>query len=198
MLVLLTVSIAVLCYTVLSTNLLTAQQAEMAVQKTNVAQWGGYSSAAAYGQHLVLVNACGDCHTPKKMGARGPEDDSTLLMSGHPAGQPIPDVNRKEVQQKGISVTQTLTAWVGPWGVSYAANITPDESGIGSWTEQQFFTALREGRAKGIAQNRHLLPPMPWSSIRHMSDEELRAVFAYLKSIPPVNNIVPNPQPPVE
>ena len=164
---------------------------------TTTTAFGGYESQAKWGEHLLLTGGCGDCHTPKKMGPMGPEDDSTLLLSGHPSQQPLPDVNRLEMQQKGNAVTQTLTGWVGPWGASYAANLTPDSTGIGGWKEEQFIYAIRNGVTKGIAGSRPMLPPMPWRSIRNYSDDELKAMFAYLKTIKPVNNAVPAPQPPV-
>ena len=110
---------------------------------------------------------------------------------------PAPDVDRKEMESKGLIVTQDLTAWVGPWGISYAANITPDATGIGSWQESNFITALREGKFKGMTSARNLLPPMPWQLFKEMSDDEIKAIFAYLKSIKPVKNIVPQPEPPV-
>lgn len=149
------------------------------------------------GEHLVLTSACHDCHTPKKMTDKGPVLDYARALSGHPANEPAPEVNRKEMEQKGLIVTSTLTAWVGPWGVSYAANLTSDATGIGNWTEKQFFTAIREGKYKGMENTRTLLPPMPWDMYKHMTDEELRAIFAYLKSTKPIKNVVPAPQPPV-
>jgi hypothetical protein len=157
---------------------------------------GGYESQQKWGEHLVMAGGCGDCHTPKKMGAHGPEDDSTLLLSGHPSKMPAPDVDRNAMESKGLVVTQTLTAWVGPWGISYAANLTSDTTGIGMWSEDQFIFALRNGKLKGLANSRPLLPPMPWPSIRNYSDDELKAIFAYLKSTKPVVNVVPPPTPP--
>ncbi|SIQ84239.1 c-type cytochrome [Pontibacter lucknowensis] len=149
------------------------------------------------GEHLVTIAACHDCHTPKKMTDKGMEMDFSRALSGHPATLPPPDVNREEVEKKGLVVTQTLTAWVGPWGISYAANLTSDETGIGNWTEKHFFTAIRQGKHKGLETSRMLLPPMPWDMYKNMTDEELRAVFAYLKSTKPIKNVVPAPQPPV-
>lgn len=150
-----------------------------------------------FGQRLVLIAACHDCHTPKKMTDKGPVMDYDRALSGHPAKLPPPDVDRKEVEQKGLIVTHTLTAWVGPWGISYAANLTSGATGIGNWTEKQFFTAIREGKYKGIETSRGLLPPMPWDMYKNMTDEELSAIFAYLKSTKPINNVVPAPVPPV-
>lgn len=149
------------------------------------------------GEHLVLIAGCHDCHTPKKMTERGPELDFSLALSGHPSKMPPPDIDRKEVEAKGLGVTQTLTAWVGPWGISYAANITSDKTGIGDWTEKSFFLVMREGKFKGVASGRTLLPPMPWDMYKNMTDEELRAIFAYLKSTKPIANNVPAAQPPL-
>lgn len=130
------------------------------------------------------------------MTARGPVLDSSMWLAGHPAKMPAVDVDRKAMEKKGLAVTMDLTEWVGPWGVSYTANLTPDETGIGSWTEEQFFRALREGKYKGLAGSRTLLPPMPWEMYSHFTDGEIRAVFAYLKSLKPVSNLVPPPLPP--
>jgi len=131
------------------------------------------------------------------MTLHGPDLDSALLLSGHPALMPPPDVNRKEMEMKGFSVTSTLTAWVGPWGISYAGNLTSDATGIGNWTESSFIIALRQGKYKGIESGRSLLPPMPWAMYKNMSDDELKAIFAFLKSTKPIKNVVPQAQPPV-
>lgn len=149
------------------------------------------------GKHLVLTSACHDCHTPKKMSDKGPVHDYDRALSGHPANLPPPDIDRKEIEQKNLVVTQTLTAWIGPWGISYAANLTSDATGIGNWTEKQFFTAIREGKYKGLENSRMLLPPMPWDMYKNMTDEELSAIFAYLKSTKPIKNVVPAATPPV-
>ena len=85
-----------------------------------------------------------------------------------------------------------LTAWSGPWGISYAANLTPDEeTGTGAWDEAMFVSAIRSGQHLG--GGRPILPPMPWENYRGMTDEDLKAVFAYLKSLPPIKNQVPEP-----
>ncbi|MEP6596675.1 MAG: diheme cytochrome c-553 [Ginsengibacter sp.] len=157
---------------------------------------GGFESQVKWGEHLVTIGGCNDCHTPKKMTPMGPELDSSLALSGHPAKMPPPDVDRKLMEGKGLVVTQTLTAWVGPWGISYAANLTSDSSGIGDWTEDRFILCLREGKWEGLAGSRQLLPPMPWFTYKFMSDDELKAIFAYLKSTKPIQNNVPVPVPP--
>jgi mono/diheme cytochrome c family protein len=160
------------------------------------ASYGGFESQIKWGEHLVIIGGCNDCHTPKKMTARGPVLDTSLWLSGHPAKMPAIDVDRKAMERKGLIVTLDLTEWAGPWGVSYTANLTPDDTGLGAWSEEQFFLALREGKYKGLAGSRPLLPPMPWEMYRNMTDNEIRAVFAYLKSIKPVSNLVPPPKAP--
>jgi len=159
--------------------------------------YNGFESQIKLGEHLVLVGGCNDCHTPKKMGTHGPVLDSALWLSGHPAQMPGIDVDRKAMESKGLVVTWDLTEWVGPWGVSYAANLTPHETGIGTWKEEQLFKVLREGKYKGLDGSRNILPPMPWEMYQFYTDDEIKAIFAYLKSLKPVNNIVPPPLPPV-
>lgn len=161
------------------------------------AKFGEFESQVKWGEHLVTIAGCNDCHTPKKMTPHGPDIDSALMLSGNPAQMPDIDVNRKEMESKGLAVTGDLTTWVGPWGVSYAANLTPDSTGIGSWKEEQFKYAIREGKYKGLPNSRPLLPPMPWQMYKHMTDAELSAVFTYLKSLPPIKNTVRPPKPPV-
>lgn len=160
-------------------------------------EYRGFKSQVAWGAHLVQIGGCNDCHTPKKMTQMGQVPDTSLLLSGHPSKMPAPDVNRKEMESKGLAVTNDLTAWVGPWGISYAANLTPDGTGIGNWEYAQFERAIREGKFMGSENGRQVLPPMPWQELGNMTDGELKAVFAYLKSIKPVHNLVPDAQPPV-
>jgi len=163
-------------------------------QKQN---FGGFESQVKWGEHLVTIMGCNDCHTPKKMGPNGPEPDMSLMLSGHPAKMPAPDIDRKEAEKKGLAVTNDLTSWVGPWGISYAGNLTSDPTGIGNWQESNFITALRQGKYKGIPSARSLMPPMPWEFFKDCSDDEIKAIFAYLKSTKPISNIVPEYQPPV-
>ena len=71
--------------------------AEPAVASTTVAEkanFGGYETQVKWGEHLVTIGGCNDCHTPKKMTPMGPVDDSTLILSGHPEKMPAPDVGR--------------------------------------------------------------------------------------------------------
>jgi mono/diheme cytochrome c family protein len=158
--------------------------------------YGSFESQAKWGEHLVTIGGCNDCHTPKKMTDHGPVLDSSMMLAGHPANMPKINVNRKEMQSKGLVVAQDLTEWIGPWGTSYAANLTPDPTGTGAWKEEQLFLALREGKSKGLPGSRQILPPMPWEMFKHMTDDEIKAIWAYLRSIPAVSNVVPAPLPP--
>lgn len=146
------------------------------------------------GKYLVTVAVCNDCHTPFKMGENGPEPDMSRMLSGHPADMELPPPPAP-VGPWVASFTATNTGWSGPWGISYSANITPDdETGIGKWTFENFRDTIRNGRHMG--RGRQLLPPMPWPMFRHMTDEDLAAIFAYLQTVPAVSNKVPEPQAP--
>ena len=91
----------------------------------------------------------------------------------------------------------TNTAFAGPWGVSFTANLTPDvETGLGAWTEEMFIATMRTGRHQG--KGRPLLPPMPYPSVGGLNDQDIKSVFAYLRSSPPVRNRVPAPIDPPE
>ena len=142
------------------------------------------------GKYLVEIMGCADCHAPKKMTAQGPIPDPDLGLSGHPAKIPMGKVIKT---QDWVLFHPMNTIAVGPWGATFSANLTPDATGIGSWTEEQFIIAMTEGKSKGIRTARPLLPPMPWQNYVHMKKEDLVAVFAYLKSCKPVENTVPQP-----
>jgi Cytochrome c len=147
------------------------------------------------GEYLVMTLGCNDCHSPKKMGAVGPEVISETALSGYQANDKIPEID-KNVLQNWVLFNGSNTIAVGPWGASFAANITSDPTGIGNWSYTQFKTALTQGLSKGLKTNRRLLPPMPWTNYVKMNEADLKAIFAYLKSTKPVNNIVPAPIPP--
>jgi len=145
------------------------------------------------GEYLVTIMGCNDCHSPKEMGPKGPEIIANLILSGYPATRPFQKVEPELIKKGWILFNADLTAAAGPWGVSFAANLTSDQTGIGNWTEENFRRALKEGRYKGLEGFRMLLPPMPWSNFTVISDEDIKAIFQYLKSTVPVNNIVPIP-----
>lgn len=143
------------------------------------------------GDYLVFVNGCNDCHSPKRMGQQGLEVIPELMLSGYQADVPLPPVDKNVLKKGWLLMTADLNAAVGPWGVSFAANLTSDQTGIANWPEENFIRALKEGKFKGIEGGRNLLPPMPWQNFARTPVEDLRAIFAYLKSTKPVRNIVP-------
>lgn len=145
------------------------------------------------GEYLVNSIGCDDCHSPKKMGAHGPELIPELRLSGFPKDGKLPEVDKTALGKGWVLFAPDLTAAVGPWGITYAANITSDQTGIGNWKKENFIRAIREGVSKGLAGNRPLLPPMPWPSLRKLTDEDLTSIFDYLKTTKPVNNAVPAP-----
>ena len=153
--------------------------------------FAGFESQVKWGEHLVTICGCNDCHTPKKMGPNGPEDDISLMLSGHPTQQPPPDFDRMEAAKKGLIVTQTFTSWTGPWGTTFAANLTSDSTGIGNWKEEQFLKALHERKWMGLDNTRPLMPPMSMMPATKMGDDELKAIFAYLKTTAPIKNVIP-------
>ena len=149
------------------------------------------------GKYLVTVGGCNDCHTPWRLGPNGPEQDLARLLSGHPEQLTLPDAPQLPEGPWTVTVSGTFTAWSGPWGVSFSANLTPDaETGLGKWTEKEFIDTLRSGRHQG--RGRPILPPMPVQMTSVMTDADLRAVFAYLRSIPAIKNRVPEPRPPAQ
>ncbi len=160
-------------------------------------KYAGYASQAEWGGHLVILCGCGDCHTPKKMTDKGPVEDTSLALSGHPAQLPPPVLMPDQLAQGMAGTNFALTAWNGAWGTSYAANLTPDSTGLGSWSEEQFITCIKQGLFKGIQGSRPIMPPMPINDFSRMTDNELKAIFAYLKTVKPVHNVVPEYQPPV-
>jgi cytochrome c553 len=156
-------------------------------------------SPAERGRLLVTVGGCNDCHTTKKLGPNGPEPDLSKMLSGHPESIAISAPFKPAAGTPWtIATTDTLTAWSGPWGVSFAANLTPDPNtgtgGGGPWTEELFLKALKSGKHMGTA--RDILPPMPWNEYSKLSDDDLKAIWAYLRTIPPISNHVPDPIPP--
>ena len=157
----------------------------------------GQQNPIERGKYLVNLGGCNDCHTPKVLGPGGaPMLDETKLLSGHPEKFPIPSWSPDDMKEKGIAATTNAssTAWAGPWGVSFATNLTPDkETGIAEWTEELFIRMGRTGKHQGQPNGRDILPPMPWFNMKGLTDADLKAIWAYLRSIPPVKNQVPLP-----
>ena len=151
------------------------------------------AAAIKRGEYLVKTSGCHDCHTPLKMGANGPEPDMTRMLSGHPSAMAMPPAPKLPPGPWIASVGATMTAWSGPWGTSFTANLTPDkETGTGSWTEEMFVRAVRTGKHMG-GNGRPILPPMPWPAYSNFTDADLKAIFAYLQTVPPIKNRVPDP-----
>jgi mono/diheme cytochrome c family protein len=145
------------------------------------------------GKMLIIGGGCHDCHTPKKVGPNGPEADMDRMLSGHPESEGVPQPFKPiKGSPYVIHINGHLTAWSGDWGVSFAANLTPDQNtGLGIWTEDMFVAALKQGKHMG--KSRPILPPMPWNWYGQLPEEDLKAMFAYLKSIKPIANRVPVP-----
>ena len=149
----------------------------------------------ARGKYVVSTSGCHDCHTPWKVGPEGPAPDFSRALSGHPESLVMPPAPVLPPGPWLVSTAATNTAFAGPWGVSFTANLTPDvETGLGGWTGQMFVDTIRNGRHMG--RGRGLLPPMPAKVYANMTDEDLHAVFAYLQTLPPISNRVPQPVPP--
>jgi hypothetical protein len=147
----------------------------------------------ALGKYIVHTSGCDDCHTPKIFTENGPVFDTTRRFSGYPADEVLPAIDMNMIGPDKWSATEKhLGAWVGPWGISFASNLTPDNAtGLGAVTEEMFIKTLREGKLKGVG--RPLLPPMPWHVYGQKTDQDLKAIYAYLQSIKPINNMVPQP-----
>ena len=133
----------------------------------------------ARGQYLMMVGGCNDCHSPKKFTAQGMELDSTRLFSGHPAGSPLAPVDEASLKPGNwVQMASDITAFAGPWGISYAANLTPDSAtGIGAWSEEVFIKALRTGKHLGQENGRPIMPPMPWQYVSKMTEEDLAWIY---------------------
>jgi hypothetical protein len=169
-------------------NVAVAQEAESGDEAA------GDAVTVERGRYLVTTSGCNDCHTPWTMGANGLEPDMSRMLSGHPEAEQITAVASLAAPWV-VAASPTNTAWSGPWGVSFTANLTPDaETGLGKWTLEMFKDTIRTGRHKG--RGRIVLPPMPIPMYKHFSDPDLEAIFTFLQSIPAVRNQVPEPLPP--
>ncbi len=149
----------------------------------------------ARGKYLVVGGGCAHCHTPMKMGPAGPESDTSRALSGHPQALVMPPAPELPKGPWMAVVSATFTAWSGPWGVSFTANLTPDhDTGLGAWEAKTFVDTIRSGRV--MAKGRKLLPPMPIDALQNLTDADLASIFAYLQTLPTVANRVPEPVPP--
>src|SRR5262245_24791321 len=113
--------------------------------------------AVARGKYLVNAIGCADCHTPLVAGPNGPVPDLARDLSGHPESLVMPATPALEAPW-AVAASSSITAWSGPWGTSFTANLTPDEeTGLGRWTSDQFLETIRTQRHLG--RGRELLPP---------------------------------------
>lgn len=160
-----------------------------AIIALNISPVQSQSDMVQRGKYLVdAVSACGHCHTPRA----GAEYNMDMYLAGHPANAPYPRYNFSMMQQGIFILTSPqLSAFSGPFGTSFASNLTPDnETGLGEWTEEMFIGAMRTGRHQGVESNRKILPPMPTKHYAQMNDADLKAIWAYLRTIKPVKNEV--------
>lgn len=156
-----------------------------------------YTPSVEHGAYMVNTKGCHDCHTPWVMGPKGPEPDMTRALTGHPSDLELPAPPELPPGPWAWVAAATNTAFAGPWGVSFTANLTPDtETGLGDWIEEMFIRTMRTGLHQG--KGRPVLPPMPWSVYGQLTDNDLKDLFAYLRSLKPVRNRVPAPVDPGE
>jgi mono/diheme cytochrome c family protein len=172
-----------------------AMMAAASIGPAHSAEATANADKVARGKYLTTIAGCNDCHTPFKLGANGPEPDMDRMLSGHPEALRITSPAAAPKEPWVMTAAATNTAWSGPWGVSFTANLTPDpETGLGKWTLRNFMDTIRSGRHLG--RGRPILPPMPWPMYKNMTDADLEAVYSYLRTIPAIRNKVPEPLPP--
>jgi hypothetical protein len=151
------------------------------------------------GEYLVMMMGCHDCHSPKIFTQTGEMMfDTTRLLSGHPAGAPDPTLGKKgsTAPPEGIVFGGDLTSYIGPWGHSYSANLTPDVTGLGEWSFDMFKKAFTEGKFNGLDNGRPIMPPMPWQNFRHVNNEDIHMIWTFLRSLKPISNKVHDYTPP--
>jgi len=136
----------------------------------------------ARGKYLATIAGCTSCHTPDRAEYQNPqtltfEQISTIAFDGQQAVAP------------DMLLAGGRAFDLGPAGVVYSRNITPDEeTGIGAWTDEQIKLAVKTGAS---ADGTVLFPVMPYHVYNSMADEDLNAIIAYLRSVPAVKNVVP-------
>lgn len=158
--------------------------------------WAASGTDTSRGAYWIAAFGCEDCHTPLKTGPNGPEPDLSRRLSGHPEQLKLPPPPQTDGAWLWFG-SATNTAFAGPWGISYAINLTPDkETGLGNWKEDDFIRALKTGKHAGVG--RPIMPPMPWQALSHLDENDLRIMFRYLQTVPPIRNRTPNYQSPVQ
>ncbi|HEY9467820.1 MAG TPA: c-type cytochrome [Vicinamibacterales bacterium] len=139
------------------------------------------NAAVERGKYLVRITGCHDCHSPK---VQGMTPNLDLALSGRPASTQLPTETKTEVH-----ASPDLTAWTGPWGFSVASNLTPEPTtGIGTrYTEASFIATMRTGKKPNGTP---IMPPMPSDVYQNMTDDDLKAIFSYLRTLKPIKNPV--------
>lgn len=139
----------------------------LALALVSLASFGANADDAqiARGGYLVGIAGCNDCHTP---GYFFGKPDMARYLGGSDVGFEIPGL-----------------------GVFVGRNLTPDkETGLGDWSDDQIVAALQTGvRPDG----RMLAPIMPWHAFASLTADDVNAVVAFLRSLPPVEHAVPGP-----
>jgi mono/diheme cytochrome c family protein len=123
------------------------------------------STPVKRGAYMIKMSGCGDCHTP--MNDKGQYLEHLAFAGGQP------------IMMEGVRPTVA------------SQNLTPASSGIPYYTEDLFLETIRTGRVR----ERQLSDLMPWAFYRNMKDEDLKAIFAYLKTVKPVEHYVDNSMP---
>jgi cytochrome c553 len=189
-------ALAAMAVAALAASMVAAQTKPVTAAAPKAAAATPSDPRAARGAYLVTAGVCDDCHTPKKWiaGKPDPVPLEGYRLAGHLESEKLPPP--PAISQSWIAVgSQDFTAWAGPWGISYSMNLTPDENtGIGSWSEQTFVQAMKTGKHMGVS--RTILPPMPWPAYGQLTDDDLKSIYAFLRTIPAVHNRVPDPAPP--
>jgi mono/diheme cytochrome c family protein len=182
-----------------SAILLTAviSTASLGAEGTGGAKDPAKAKQIARGKYLVDIMGCHDCHTPMKMGPKGPEWDMTRALSGHPEELVMPPAPALPPGPWVASIGATFTAFASPAGTVFTRNLTPDkETGLGDWTVEEFIATMKTGRERG--KGSPVMPPMPIQNLAALTDSDIRALFAYLQSLPAIKNRTPQPIEPAE
>ena len=126
---------------------------------------GALAADVARGKYLVSIAGCNDCHTPGYFFGKA---DGSRYLGGSDVGFEIPNL-----------------------GIFHGPNLTPDkETGLGGWTDEQIVTAFTTGKRP---DGRELAPVMPWRAFANFSKEDVAAIVAFLRTLPPVHNKVAGP-----
>jgi mono/diheme cytochrome c family protein len=143
------------------------------------------------GAYLVRLARCGLCHTARPAGVSWRHRRLDMEFGGGRRFSATPFYD--ELDPDPATTAAPKAGRGGGAGIVVSANITPDPSGIAFFDEAIFIETIRTGRVAGI---RPLSGAMPWNRFRLLTDEDLSAIFSYLRSVPPVRHRVNNTDPP--